>query len=75
MATSASTEPTQFNDALHALQREHPDLELDLWGSVQINEQLRYYELVTRSGGWALKAVTGMTIGLLACCEQAVGCR
>ncbi|MGW1901693.1 restriction endonuclease [Streptomyces hirsutus] len=43
VATSASTEPTQFNDELHALQCEHPDLELDLWGSVQINEHFRYY--------------------------------
>lgn len=43
VATSASTEPTQLNDELHALQGEHPDLELDLWGSVLINEHLRYY--------------------------------
>ncbi|MFK4123213.1 restriction endonuclease [Streptomyces longwoodensis] len=42
VATSSSTEATQFNDELHALRGEHPDLELDLWGAVQINEHLRY---------------------------------
>ncbi|POX45531.1 hypothetical protein [Streptomyces sp. Ru72] len=43
MATSASTEQTELNDELYPLQREHRDVELDLWGSVQINEHLRYY--------------------------------
>ncbi|WP_406502319.1 hypothetical protein [Streptomyces sp. NBC_01602] len=42
VATSASTDPTQLNDELAALQLEHPDLELDLWGSEQINEHLRF---------------------------------
>lgn len=42
VATSASTEATQIADELATLQREHPDLELQLWGSEQINECLRY---------------------------------
>jgi hypothetical protein len=42
LATSASTDPTQFADELAALQLEHPDLELELWGSEQINEHLRF---------------------------------
>ncbi|MEV0282280.1 hypothetical protein AB0I22_38745 [Streptomyces sp. NPDC050610] len=41
VATSASTETTQVAEALDELQREHPDLELDLWGSEQINDHLR----------------------------------
>jgi len=43
VATSASTEPTQFADELDALQEEHPDLDLELWGSEQINEHLRKF--------------------------------
>ncbi|MFF0836692.1 MULTISPECIES: hypothetical protein [unclassified Streptomyces] len=42
VATSASTDPTQLNDELAALQLEHPDLDLDLWGAERINEHLRF---------------------------------
>ncbi|MFG2775497.1 hypothetical protein [Streptomyces sp. NPDC048350] len=42
IATSASTERTQLADELAALQEEHEDLELDLWGAEQINDFLRY---------------------------------
>ncbi|MFE5944862.1 hypothetical protein [Streptomyces sp. NPDC056480] len=42
IATSASTERTQLADELATLQREHEDLELDLWGAEQINDFLRY---------------------------------
>ncbi|WP_051967379.1 restriction endonuclease [Kitasatospora mediocidica] len=41
VATSGSTEPTQFTDELDALENEHPDLDLELWGSEQINQRLR----------------------------------
>ncbi|MEU4849641.1 restriction endonuclease [Streptomyces gilvosporeus] len=41
IATSGSTEATQFADELDALENEHPDLDLELWGSEQINERLR----------------------------------
>ncbi|MFD4534701.1 restriction endonuclease [Kitasatospora sp. NPDC058397] len=42
VATSASTLTTQVAEELAALQTEHPDLDLDLWGAEQINEHLRY---------------------------------
>lgn len=42
VATSASTEATGFAEELARLQDAHPDVELDLWGSEQINEQLRF---------------------------------
>ncbi|MFC9394595.1 hypothetical protein ACFTWS_15765 [Streptomyces sp. NPDC057027] len=42
VATSAPTERTQLADELATLQREHGDLELDLWGAEQINDFLRY---------------------------------
>ncbi|MET9698200.1 hypothetical protein ABZY31_14920 [Streptomyces sp. NPDC006529] len=42
VATSAPTQTTQVADKLAALQDEHADLELDLWGSEQINEHLRH---------------------------------
>ncbi|MFE7512669.1 hypothetical protein ACFU8I_15845 [Streptomyces sp. NPDC057540] len=42
VATSAPTERTQLADELATLQREHEDLELDLWGAEQINDLLRY---------------------------------
>ncbi|MET9956777.1 hypothetical protein ABZ135_35245 [Streptomyces sp. NPDC006339] len=42
IATSAPTERTQLADELAALQEEHDDLELDLWGAEQINDFLRY---------------------------------
>jgi hypothetical protein len=42
VATSALTESTQFAHELAAQQDAHPDLDLDLWGSEQINEHLRY---------------------------------
>lgn len=42
IATSASTERIQLADELAALQGEHEDLELDLWGAEQINDFLRY---------------------------------
>ncbi|WP_326920442.1 hypothetical protein [Actinophytocola sp.] len=49
VATSAATEGTQFADELATLQDAHPDLELDLWGSEQINYYLRYMaDVVTR---------------------------
>lgn len=49
VATSASTQATQLADELAALQGEHTDLELDLWGSEQINIHLRYLgDVVTR---------------------------
>jgi hypothetical protein len=49
IATSASTEATQVMDELRRLQDAHADLDLDLWGSVQINEHLRYLgDVVTR---------------------------
>jgi hypothetical protein len=41
VATSASTERTQFAEELDALQGEHPDLDLELWGSEHINDRLR----------------------------------
>ncbi|WP_181799136.1 PDDEXK family nuclease [Kitasatospora acidiphila] len=41
VATSGSTESTQFAEELDALENEHPDLVLELWGSEQINERLR----------------------------------
>ncbi|MFG2815521.1 hypothetical protein [Streptomyces sp. NPDC048410] len=42
VATSATTEDTQLADELASLQEAHRDLELDLWGTEQINEHLRY---------------------------------
>jgi hypothetical protein len=42
VATSASTQATQLADELAVLQDEHPDLDVDLWGSEQINDYLRY---------------------------------
>ncbi|MET7608850.1 hypothetical protein ABZS96_42145 [Streptomyces avermitilis] len=42
VATSASTEATQLADELVALQRQYPDLDLDLWGAEQINQHQRY---------------------------------
>ncbi|MGW4828918.1 hypothetical protein ACWEOG_15160 [Amycolatopsis japonica] len=52
VATSASSAPTQLNDALAALQDMYPTLELDLWGSEQINEHLRYLaDVVARFWG------------------------
>lgn len=42
IATSASTQGTQVADELGKLQDEHPELDLELWGSEQINEFLRY---------------------------------
>ncbi|WP_406447580.1 hypothetical protein OHB14_50170 [Streptomyces sp. NBC_01613] len=42
VATSASTEATQLADELAGLQLKYPDLDLDLWGSEQINQHLRY---------------------------------
>ncbi|MDQ0750406.1 hypothetical protein QF034_004637 [Streptomyces africanus] len=41
IATSASTQATQVADELARLQNAHPDLDLDLWGSEQINDFLR----------------------------------
>ncbi len=41
VATSGSTEATQFAEELDALENEYPDLDLELWGSEQINERLR----------------------------------
>ncbi|WP_392872696.1 hypothetical protein [Streptomyces sp. LN499] len=41
IATSSSTEATQVMNELRKLQDAHDDLDLDLWGSVQINEKLR----------------------------------
>jgi hypothetical protein len=43
VATSASTEKSQLFDELAALQDEHPQLTLDLWGAEQINHYLRRY--------------------------------
>jgi hypothetical protein len=43
VATSASTERTQFVDELAALQKMYPKLTLELWGSEQINQHLRCY--------------------------------
>lgn len=42
VATSASTQTTQVAEKLASLQDAHFDLELDLWGSEQINDHLRY---------------------------------
>ncbi len=42
VATSAATRATQFADELATLQDDHPGLNLDLWGSEQINDHLRY---------------------------------
>ncbi len=42
IATSDQTRTTQVEDELGRLQDEHADLELDLWGSEQINEHLRF---------------------------------
>ncbi|WP_432570883.1 hypothetical protein [Kineococcus sp. SYSU DK005] len=41
VATSAATQSTQLADTLDALRDEHPGLDLDLWGSEQLNEHLR----------------------------------
>lgn len=41
VATSASTEATQLGEELDALGTEHPDLDVELWGSEQINQRLR----------------------------------
>jgi hypothetical protein len=43
IATSASTQTTQITEELAALQVEHPDFELDLWGAEQINDLLRHF--------------------------------
>jgi Restriction endonuclease len=43
VATSASTQTTQITEELAALQAEHPDFELDLWGAEQINDLLRHF--------------------------------
>ncbi|MFD0304047.1 hypothetical protein [Streptomyces sp. NPDC127119] len=42
IATSAETRTTQLEDELGKLQNAHDDLDLELWGSEQINEYLRY---------------------------------
>lgn len=42
VATSAETRTTQLEDELGKLQNTHADLDLELWGSEQINEYLRY---------------------------------
>ncbi|MFE4495747.1 hypothetical protein ACFRKD_25185 [Streptomyces niveus] len=42
VATSASTEATALAEELARLQDAHPALDLELWGSEQINERLRY---------------------------------
>jgi hypothetical protein len=53
VATSASAAPTQLNDELADLQDAYPDLELELWGSEQINEHLRYLaDVVARFWTW-----------------------
>jgi hypothetical protein len=49
VVTSASTQSTQLADELAALQDEHPDLEIDLWGSEVLNDQLRgFADIVAR---------------------------
>jgi len=49
LVTSASTQPTQLADELAALQDEHADLEIDLWGSEVLNAQLRgFADIVAR---------------------------
>ncbi|MGH3696422.1 MAG: hypothetical protein ACRDRX_20925 [Pseudonocardiaceae bacterium] len=42
VATSASTQATQLADELATLQNDHSEFDLDLWGSEQINDHLRY---------------------------------
>ncbi|MGW7449591.1 hypothetical protein, partial [Kitasatospora sp. NPDC054795] len=42
VATSAETQTTQVADQLAALQKQYPELDLELWGAEQINEYLRY---------------------------------
>ena len=49
IVTSASTRPVQLAQELAKLQDEYSDLELDLWGSEQLNEHLRYHaDIVAR---------------------------
>ncbi len=49
VVTSASTQSTQLADELAALQDEHPDLEIDLWGGEVLNDQLRSFaDIVAR---------------------------
>lgn len=49
VVTSASTQSTQLADELAALQDEHPDIQLDLWGSEVLNDQLRgFADIVAR---------------------------
>lgn len=49
IVTSATTRPVQLAEELGRLQDAHPDLELDLWGTEQLNEYLRYHaDIVAR---------------------------
>lgn len=49
VVTSASTQSTQLADELAALQDEHADLEIDVWGSEVLNDQLRAFaDIVAR---------------------------
>ncbi|TCN32162.1 restriction endonuclease [Kribbella orskensis] len=49
VVTSASTQSTQLAEELAALQDEHSDLEIDLWGGEVLNDQLRgFADIVAR---------------------------
>ena len=49
IVTSATTRPVQLAEELGRLQDAHPDLELDLWGTEQLNEYLCYHaDIVAR---------------------------
>lgn len=62
IATSATTQPTQISDELARIQDAHPDLELDLWGSEQINEYLRFQgDVVARF--WTRETATTFCTG------------
>ncbi len=54
VAVSCSTQATQIADELHDLQEEYPDFQIDLWGSEQLNDELRQRpHIVTRF--WSLQ--------------------
>ncbi|MEW1828280.1 hypothetical protein [Streptomyces sp. NPDC088196] len=62
IATSAATQSTQVVDELARLQDANSDLELDLWGSEQINEYLRFQgDVVARF--WTRETATTFCTG------------